>query len=47
MFDFRGNLVKKLNNSSGQLNLNGLKKGHYILIIKEDEYTEKHHIIIE
>lgn len=47
MFDFRGNLIKKLNSSSGQLNLNGLKKGHYILLIKEDEYTEKHHIIIE
>jgi hypothetical protein len=47
MFDFRGNLIKKLNSSSGQLNLNGLKKGHYILIIKEEEYTEKHHIIIE
>lgn len=47
LYDFNGNLVKKLNSSTGILNLNGLRKGRYILVISENNHTEKHHIIIE
>lgn len=47
LYDFSGNLVRKLNHSTGQLNLNGLKKGLYILIITDNNHAEKHHIIKE
>lgn len=47
LFDFNGNLVRKLNDSKGQLNLNDLKNGRYVLIIVDGEHTEKHQIIKE
>lgn len=47
LFDFKGNLVKKFNDSKGQLNLNDLKNGRYVLIIVDGEHTEKHQIIKE
>ncbi len=47
LYDFNGNKVKTQIPAQGRMDVEDLKEGHYILVIKNGDNSESHHIIIE